>query len=151
MARNEFDWLGEIQEVSNRLRTYFENFEGSQHHREHREHRGTTSGYAPAADLLQDNDRLLIEIELPGMTREDIRVTMSGNAIEIAGEKKARRPEGSRVLHEGRKFGAFMRRVELPANAEVDMGNASAAYENGVLRITLPRRAKDPGVSIPIS
>ena len=145
MSRNEFDWMREVQDFSNRLKNYVENFDRPTPSAE------SPSGLALAADLFELDDAYRVEVEIPGMQKEDILITMAGNAVEISGEKKPLRPENARILHSGRKLGSFKKQIELPSGADVDLGHVSAAYENGVLRITLPKRAKDPGMSIPIA
>jgi HSP20 family protein len=145
MSRIEFDWMREVQDFSNRMKNYFENFDRPTSGAE------TESGFSPAMDLLLIEGAYRADIEVPGMQKEDILITMAGNAIEVSGEKKAARPDGARVLQGGRKVGSFRKRIELPGDADVDLQRISASYENGVLRITLPKREKDPGVSIPIA
>lgn len=149
MARNEFDWMREVQDFSNRLRNYFENFERPS--QPSAAPTGATGGFSPAADLLLVDGALIAEIEVPGMRKEDILVTMAGNAVEVSGEKRPAREGNARVLHGGRRYGSFRKRIDLPADADVDLTRVSAAYDNGVLRITFPKREKEPGVSIPIA
>jgi HSP20 family protein len=145
MSRNEFDWMREVQDFSNRLKNYFENFDQSA------PASAAPSGIVLPADLLELDDAYRVDIEIPGMQKEDILITMAGNAVEISGEKRAMRPENARTLHGGRTLGSFRKQIELPDGGDVDLSRVAAAYENGVLRITLPKRAKDPGKSIPIA
>lgn len=142
MMRNDFDWMKEIQEFSTRMKSYFENFE----------HAGSKAGaFIPPGDVYQVGDAFTVEVELPGVPKNEIRVTLSGNVLEISGDKRNNKIEGAKLLSSGRSFGPFSKRVQLPMDAEVDLATSSASYENGVLVITLPKRAKDPGSSIPVN
>jgi HSP20 family protein len=144
MSRNDFEWMREVQDFSNRLKNYFEKFDapGSAPKAEQ-------SGALPA-DLLLVDGAYRADIEIPGMLKEEILITMAGNALEISGQRKAGIPENAEVLEHGRWFGSFQKRIELPGDADIDLEGVKASYENGVLRVTLPKRAKDPGVAIPI-
>lgn len=89
-------------------------------------------------DVYEDNERLVVRLEVPGMEKEDIQVEIVGDALVVSGEKRFQR-EGS----EGRwrvvqcAYGSFRRVVPLPARVRVD--DARASYKNGVLRIELPK------------
>ncbi len=140
--RNDLDWAKEIQEFSTRLKSYFENVQqpGS-----------ASSSFSPPADAYEDGDVYRIDVDLPGTVKEDIRITVSNSVVEISGQKRSSRPQGARVLVGGRRYGTFSKRIVLPADADVDMANTTANFENGVLRITLARASKVQGTTIPIS
>lgn len=91
-------------------------------------------------DVYEDDKRLVVRLEVPGMEKEDMQVEVVGDALVVSGEKRFQR-EGS----EGRwrvmqcAYGSFRRVVPLPAPVRVD--EARASYKNGVLRIELPKVA----------
>lgn len=89
-------------------------------------------------DVYEDDKRLIVRLEVPGMEKEDMQVEVVGDALVVSGEKRFQR-EGS----EGRwrvmqcAYGSFRRVVPLPAPVRID--EACASYKNGVLRIELPK------------
>lgn len=87
-------------------------------------------------DYLDGGDYVL-RAELPGMDPErDIVITVQGDALTIAGERSQRRRDGGRSEF---RYGKFSRSVTLPAGADTE--HISAAYEAGVLQVTVPLRA----------
>lgn len=105
--------------------------------------------WAPAVDVEETPDEVLVRAEVPGMSREAIRLLVHGQTLSISGE---RRQEGtaneapSRLVE--RASGRFQRVVGLPA--EVDGGRAKATYEQGVLTVRLPKaeQAKPKEIAI---
>jgi HSP20 family protein len=92
-------------------------------------------------DVVDKNDRYEVAVDLPGVKKEDIQVTIEGNRVAIAAETKSEKEfkEGERLIHSERYAASYARSFELPA--EVTEQGAEAAFENGVLRLTLPKRA----------
>jgi HSP20 family protein len=103
------------------------------------EQSGTSLGaYVPAMDLLEQDDQLIVKAELPGMTAEDIDISVQGNVLTLRGEKKEERnEEGKRFHYVERRSGMFHRTLSLPT--EVDAENINASYRDGVLTIKLPK------------
>lgn len=93
--------------------------------------------FAPPIDVFHRGDRLVIVADLPGVEKKDVRVTLEGATIVIAGERVARH-EGKMVASE-RRLGSFKRRVPLPIG--VDAKACDARMEDGLLEVTiaLPR------------
>jgi len=94
------------------------------------------SGWTPALDLYQNNDNVIAVIELPGMRKEDIEISLHDGTLTIAGEHKSETPNGDAERSE-RYVGKFRRSITLPAR--VDANNVSATYRNGILTVTLPK------------
>jgi len=99
-----------------------------------------STAWAPAVDIFTNaNQDVVIKAELPDIKREDLKVTFENNVLTIEGERKLEstvtRDQYDRIE---RQFGAFSRSFALPAS--VDSARAEAAYQDGVLTITLPRR-----------
>ena len=91
----------------------------------------------PPVDIVQDDQGLLVELEAPGMAREDISVSIDGDRLTIEGYKTGRRDSDClRYLCLEREFGAFRRTIDIPAS--VDTSGASAELTDGILRIRLP-------------
>jgi HSP20 family protein len=91
-------------------------------------------------DVVDKGDRYAVALDLPGVKKEDIRVTVEGNRVSVSAETRSQleRKEGDKVLHTERTVTSYARSFELPA--EVTEDKADAAYENGVLQLTLPKR-----------
>ncbi len=82
-----------------------------------------------------------VQAELPGVMRDDIQVQIDGSKVSISAEikREAETKEGERVLRSERCFGSLARVFSLAA--EIDDDRASARFENGVLTLTLPKKA----------
>jgi len=92
-------------------------------------------------DVIDKNDSFQVLVDLPGVKKEDIQVTIEGSRVAITAESKSEKEEkeGDRVLHSERFAASYARTFELPA--EVTEHGAEAGFDNGVLKLTLPKRA----------
>ncbi|MBI4557549.1 MAG: Hsp20/alpha crystallin family protein [Candidatus Hydrogenedentes bacterium] len=92
----------------------------------------------PAVDVTEEDDMVRVTAEMPGLDEKDITVGIAGNHLTIQGEKNASREEKDRdYYYQERSYGSFSRVVTLPC--EVDNTKAKAKYQNGVLKISLPK------------
>lgn len=96
--------------------------------------------WAPLADVTETGDAYVAEIELPGVSKDDINVELTGAELAITGDYRAAEREG-RALRRGRRGGHFEYRVLLPGQAEADKITASLA--DGVLTVTVPKAEAD--------
>ncbi len=107
------------------------------------------NGEAPATlarlDVVDRGDKYAVAVDLPGVKKEDIRVTVEGAHVSIAADSKSESEvkNGDKVLHTERRATTYARSFELPV--EVTEDNADASFENGVLHLTLPKRAATAG------
>ena len=95
------------------------------------------SGWSPALDLYQNNDNLVALVELPGMRKEDIEISLHDGTLSIAGERESSHSNGEQAERSERYMGSFRRTISLPAR--VDANKVSATYRDGILTITLPK------------
>jgi HSP20 family protein len=99
----------------------------------------------PAVDVYETRTEFIIEMELPGVDGQDVKVLLFSSRLEVSGFKRELGiPRGSRYTRLEREYGAFRRDVVVPG--AVDPGQAVAALENGVLTIVLqkpPRKRRD--------
>lgn len=96
------------------------------------------SGWTPALDLFEEKDHLVVKVELPGMKREDIDVSLHEGCLSISGERKAEaKHEEADVYRTERFVGRFQRTVALPTPVASD--KVKAQYKDGILTITLPK------------
>ncbi len=95
---------------------------------------------APASEASSDDGAYRIAIELPGVGEKDIELTVDEGVVTVKGEKKAAREEkGDTWYFSERQYGAFSRSFRLPADA--DAAAVRADLKDGVLTVTVPRRA----------
>jgi HSP20 family protein len=94
--------------------------------------------WSPVFDLYEDRDNLILKAELPGLKKEDIELSLHDGALVIAGERKLEQAvEHSEVVRSERHVGRFQRSLTLPVPVNAD--KVKAAYENGILTVTLPK------------
>lgn len=103
-----------------------------------------------AMDVYETEDALVVSAPVPGVKPEEVEITIAGNTLTIKGETKVeeREEKGSYIRQEVR-YGAFQRSVELPA--EVQSDKVEAVFENGVLKLTLPKSEQVKPKSIKIN
>ena len=101
--------------------------------------------WAPTLDVLHEDGDLLIRAELPGVKREDVEITLHERALTISGERRAEEEhrEGSGYYIRERRHGSFRRTLVLPH--DVEEGEISARFENGVLEVRVPGGAAERG------
>ena len=94
-------------------------------------------GWSPALDLYQDNDKVVAILELPGMRKEDIEISLHDGTLTISGERKNSLSDGEKAERTERYVGSFRRSITLPAR--VDSNKVSAIYRDGILTGKLPK------------
>ena len=99
---------------------------------------GLLSGWSPALDVYDDKDAYQVSVELPGMKKDEIDISMHDGVLTVSGERTHEREnkEGQTFRSE-RYFGKFQRSITLPSG--VDMNKVTASYKDGVLLIHLPK------------
>jgi HSP20 family protein len=93
--------------------------------------------FQPSVDVIEEDEDVRIEVEVPGMSIEDLSVTVGEDSVIVRGEKKPEETEGAGVHRRERSYGAFRRVIHLPV--DVDRDKAEATFRNGVLAILLPK------------
>jgi HSP20 family protein len=92
----------------------------------------------PHVDETEDEKAFHIEVELPGMDKDDVDITLANGMLTIRGEKKREEEEkGKDFYRKERSFGAFRRSLPIPA--DVDESKIDASFKKGVLYIELPK------------
>ena len=101
----------------------------------------TTSSFAPAVDVYEDEHKVVLKIEVPGIDEKDIDVRVENNTLTVHGERKIEKEEKEENYRRvERQYGSFTRTFTLPQT--VDNENVSANYDKGVLKISLPKKAE---------
>lgn len=111
---------------------------------------GLFGGWSPALDVHDQKDSFLVTVELPGMKKEDIEISIHEGALNICGERKqaSERKEGG-VFRSERYFGKFQRSVTLPAPVKFDQ--VKATYKDGLLQVSLPKAEEAKARQIEVS
>ena len=95
------------------------------------------SGWTPALDLYQNTDNIVAVVELPGLRKEDIEISLQDGTLIISGERKDETTPENGATRTERCTGKFRRSVTLPTR--VDVNKVSATYKDGILTVTLPK------------
>jgi HSP20 family protein len=95
------------------------------------------SGWTPALDLYQTNDDVVAVVEVPGMRKEDIDISLHDGMLTIAGERQSTSGDGKNAERTERFSGKFRRSVALPTR--IDASKVSATFKDGILTVTLPK------------
>ncbi len=94
--------------------------------------------WQPAIDIEENNGNLMVRAEIPGMNKDDIKVSVKEDLLKISGERKQENETKEKTFHRiERSYGKFERIIRLPS--EVDADKVKASYKDGVLNITLPK------------
>jgi HSP20 family protein len=101
-------------------------------------------------DVSERDGAYVVLAEIPGVKKEDIQVNIDGDQVSISAEARAEKDvkEGERVLHRERYFGKVARAFRL--GADIDQAAANAKYADGVLELTLPKKADVAGRQLTI-
>ncbi len=93
---------------------------------------------APSLDMYEEEHDVVVKAEMPGMTKDDIEITLSDSTLTLKGEKKKEEEVKEKDYYRcEREYGSFLRTVELPAEVKTD--GVKATFKDGVLEIRLPK------------
>lgn len=110
------------------------------------------SGFRPSMDVTKTDGHMVVTAELPGISSDDVEVSLDGDILTIKGEKHEEKEvsEDDRYIHE-RSYGSFQRRITVPDGISADAIEAS--FDNGVLtvKVALPEEKPAESKRIPVS
>jgi HSP20 family protein len=110
---------------------------------------GTAIEWAPAADISETDKEYVVKAELPGVKREDVKVTLEGGVLTIQGERKYEKDDKGEKAHRIERFyGSFSRSFTLPDNA--DANSIRAESKDGVLSVHVPKLRTEKAKSVEI-
>jgi len=96
------------------------------------------NGWAPALDLSEDKDNLVATVEIPGLSKENLDVSVHEGVLNVSGERvKANEREAGEAHRQERVYGRFHRSISLPKPVKVD--SIKATYRDGILTVTMPK------------
>ena len=105
--------------------------------------------WEPAVDISETEEDFQIHADLPGLTKDEVRISYEDGVISIRGEKKQEREEKKKNYHRiERSYGVFERSFRLPNR--VDLGKSEAKFKDGVLSLRLPKAEEAKPKEIPI-
>ncbi|MBV8225633.1 MAG: Hsp20/alpha crystallin family protein [Verrucomicrobia bacterium] len=145
-----WDPIRELEEMQNRLSSMF----GRRLPlvRDGGEEEFTATEWSPPVDIAEDDKEYTLKAELPGMNKEDIKVSAEGGVLSITGERKIEKEEKHKKYHRiERSYGTFTRSFALPENTSAD--KVSAEFKDGVLKVHLPKdeKAKPKSVEVKVA
>lgn len=106
--------------------------------------------FVPGIDISETDKQFLIAVELPGMERKDIDISLENGRLTVSGERKFEKEEEGKTWHKvENKYGSFARTFQLPDN--VDEESIDAKYKNGVLNISINKSKEKAKKQIEIS
>ncbi|MBD3223203.1 MAG: Hsp20 family protein [Caldithrix sp.] len=100
----------------------------------------TTEGQAitPVLDMEENENEYIVSAELPGMNKDDVKITFQNNTLTLSGEKKAEKEINEENYHRvERRYGKFCRTVNIPG--EVKNEDIEASFNDGILKIHMPK------------
>jgi HSP20 family protein len=108
------------------------------------------TGWSPALDLYESGDHFVVVVELPGMRKEDIEISWHDGALTISGERKREKSSNGETAQRTERYvGTFRRSIALPSR--VDPSKVSATYQDGILKVTLPKTEEAKPKQIQVS
>jgi HSP20 family protein len=115
-----------------------------------REDRELWGDWSPALDAFEDKEKYTVSVELPGMKKEDISVSVHDGMLTVSGERKSEKDGKEGLVHRTeRYYGKFTRSVSLPATVHAD--KVSASYKDGVLTVEVPKAEEARPKTIPVN
>ncbi len=146
MSMIKYDPFRELRSLQDDMTRLFTGVMPANFNREEMTH----GAWAPSVDIFEDKDRLILEAELPGMNRDDFEISVENNVITLRGERKfEKKTDGDNYHRVERSYGTFTRSFTLPQTVTAE--GATADFDNGVLRVSLPKREETKARKIEIS
>lgn len=132
MTLIKFEPMREFETLHNKIQRYFDEFSNFGF--------SVNENFYPRIDISEDKDNINVTAEIPGVKKENIKITLQDNILTIEGEKKKETEKKEKnFFRSERMFGSFKRCFTLPE--EVDSENVEAKFENGMLHVQMKRLA----------
>jgi HSP20 family protein len=109
---------------------------------------GRPESFVPIADVEERDDSFVIELDVPGVKKDDVDISMAGRRLVVAGKRKEKERAGI-LRRRDRLVGEFRFEIELPT--EIDEANVKASLDDGVLTLTVPKRQAERPRRIAVS
>jgi HSP20 family protein len=148
-APSTWDPFRELEEMQNRLTSLFGRRLPLKGGGEGEEFAVTT--WAPRVDIAEDDKGYVINAELPGITKDDVKVSVENGVLSISGERKTEKEEKGKKFHRiERTYGSFMRSFTLPEGSTGE--KISAEFRDGILKVHIPKdeKAKTKAIDVKV-
>ena len=134
MAITRWDPFREVATLQNRVNALFRDFGDG-------ESAVAAASFVPAVDIYEDEKKVVLKLEVPGMAEKDLDVSVENNVLTVKGERKFEKEEKEENFHRiERRYGSFFRAFTLPTT--VDTESVQASYNAGVLKLELKKKAE---------
>ena len=132
MAITRWDPFREVVALQNRMNSLFRDLNEG-------ESPLTTASFVPAVDIYEDDKKVVLKLEVPGIEEKDLDVRVENHTLTVKGERKFEKEEKEENFHRiERRYGSFYRAFTLPST--VDTENVEASYNAGVLKLELKKK-----------
>ena len=133
MAISRWYPIREVASLQDRVNSLFQDFGGDSS-------AVTAASFAPAVDVYENSEKLVLKLDVPGIKEEDLDVRVENQTLTVRGERKFEKEEKEENFHRiERRYGSFYRSFSLPTT--VDTENVGATYEAGVLKLELKKKS----------
>jgi len=138
MAITRWDPFRDVMTLQNRLNSLFQDFNRGQGDTSDFV---TTAAFVPPVDIYEDEHKIVLKLEVPGLRQEDLDIRVENNTLTVKGERKFEKEEKEENFHRiERRYGSFFRSFTIPNTVSTE--TVKATYDAGVLRIELEKRAE---------
>ena len=143
MAITRWDPFREVATLQNRVNALFRDFNEG-------ESAMTTASFIPAVDIYEDEKKVVLKLEVPGIAEKDLDVSVENNVLTVKGERKFAAEEKEENFHRiERRYGSFYRAFTLPTT--VDTEGIDAKYDAGILKLELKKKPEAQPKQIKVS
>ncbi len=99
--------------------------------------------FRPKVDYYKDKENIYLDLEVPGIKKDDIKISLKDNILTVSGEKKdfAKNNKTNEVVKSERSFGTFSRNFQF--TEEINPDNINASFEDGILKIVIQKASKN--------
>jgi HSP20 family protein len=137
MAIVRWDPFREVVSLQNRLNSLFQDYGRGQGDSDTL----TAAAFAPPVDIYEDDHKLALKLEVPGVKQDDLDIQVEGRTLTVRGERKFSNEEKQENFHRvEHRYGTFARSFTLPST--VDAENVNATYDAGVLQLEFAKKAE---------
>jgi HSP20 family protein len=137
MAITRWDPFRDVLALQNRMNSLFQEYNRTQSEGD----AVATAAFVPPVDVYEDEQRIVLKLEVPGMQESDFDIQMENNLLTVRGERKFEKEEKEENFHRiERRYGSFYRSFTVPNTVNAE--SIKASYDAGVLKIELEKRAE---------
>ncbi len=132
MAITRWDPFREVVALQNRMNSLFRDLNEA-------ENPLTTASFVPAVDIYEDDQKVTLKLEVPGIEEKDLDIRVENNTLTVKGERKFEKEEKEENFHRiERRYGSFYRAFTLPSTVNTE--DVQASYNAGVLKLELAKK-----------